>query len=222
MSDRNGSAGNDASPLEEVAAGLRRRALLAAVAGRFALAASGLFLPFAEDAAAGEDVNGETRRGKHRKRHRTKERRRSGGFRDSALTVANASEAILLCTYCVRTKLGLDDYALPDYVLEKSLDPGTSFRFDPEQFRVGVLIRQVDPGTDLYADVRNVSYWYPRGGVTTGSNLEPHNDVFGNAFIAEQNYAEREQRKRAKIILKRKDDSPGRIEWELMVGQGRM
>jgi hypothetical protein len=113
------------------------------------------------------------------------------------------------------------DYALPVYIQDRTLEPTGSVRFAPDHVRVGVLIRQVDPGTDLYADVRSVTYWYPRGGVTTGADLDPHTGLFGDAFIAEQNYAEGEQRKRARITLKRRDDAAGRIEWELIVGQGR-
>ncbi len=81
--------------------------------------------------------------------------------------------------------------------------------------------KEVAPGLDRYADVRNVSFWFPRGGVFTGANLDPRNGVFGEAFIAEQNFEQGEQRKRVTFILKRRVNSEDRIEWELTAGESR-
>jgi hypothetical protein len=70
---------------------------------------------------------------------------------------------------------------------------------------------------DIYADVRNVSVWFPRGGVTKGSQLDPPNGKFGSAFIDEQTFVQTEAHDKSGITLWRKVDSENRIEWELFI-----
>ena len=83
-----------------------------------------------------------------------------------------------------------------------------------------MLIKQVLGTEDIYADVRNVSLFFPRGGVTHGTSLDPVANKFGDSFIAEQNFGEGEAQQNQNIVLQRvKDDSKGdsRIEWELII-----
>ncbi len=182
-------------------------------AGGFALAATGLFVPAALDAAAEQAGSAEPER---------RRRPGKGSFRDSALTVVNKTEVSLNCTFYLQNRIGYDSYDPP--VADggaRSIDPEQSLRYAPGQFRIGVLVTNVDPGVDLYADVRNVQLWYPRGGVSSGGNLDPSSGNIGNPFIREQNYAQGERHKKARIVLQRNDDSIGQIEWELIIGERR-
>jgi hypothetical protein len=181
-------------------------------AGGFAIAATGVLLPETIEAAWAKQngVASDKRR-----------RPRNEAFRDSALTVVNKTAVALNCTFSFQHRIGYDSYDPPLADVAHSVDPDGSFRYDPAQFRVGVLVKDVDPDVDLYADVRNVQFWYPRGGVSTGANLDPPGGIVGSAFIPEQNYSQGERRKKAKIVLKRNHDSDGFIEWELVIGQPR-
>ena len=80
----------------------------------------------------------------------------------------------------------------------------------------GVLVKQIGGGADVYADVRNVSFWFPRGGVTMGVNLDPARGDFGHAFIREQDFSAGEVQTKLNIALQRLDDSE-RIEWKLTI-----
>lgn len=227
----------DHAEQEVVTAGSRRHLLRAA--GGLALAAGGLFLPGRlEETAAREGAHGgalggrrgRNRRGRHKRRtHGDKKHKNQrpgsglqdhGPFRSSGLTVTNTSNQPLACTFFFRTKTGLDDYGLPVANGTQTIAPGKSFRYDTDHYRVGVQITKVLGPNDLYADVRNVSFFYPRGGVTQGSNLDPHGGNFGSALITEQNFAQGEEHQEQNVVLKRlDDDSKGaqRIEWELIV-----
>ena len=97
----------------------------------------------------------------------------NGPFRASALTVVNTAKApwppmTLNCTFYYRIKTGLDDYGPPVASVERTLGTGESFRYapNPDRYRVGVRIKRILLSADVYADVRNVSFWFPTGGVT--------------------------------------------------------
>ena len=88
----------------------------------------------------------------------------------------------------------------------------------PSQFPA--QIGRVVGTTPEYADVRNLSFWFPRGSVTKGSNLDPAAGNFGTDFFQEQEFDTGEKRQEFNVILQRmKDDSQGarRIEWELII-----
>jgi hypothetical protein len=207
---------------------ISRRDILLAAAGGVALAANGLLLPGSEPASAeANDAAGvsiERSRRKRRRRRRRGEAPGSNFFKASALTFENKTrDQVLNCTFCYSVKTGLDDYSLPFYNFTRGIQPGEVFRYDPtnpERYRLGVFVKGVDPGLDLYADVRNVSFWWPRGGIFTGANLDPATGNFGAPFIAEQNFDPGEERKRVKIVLKRRDNSDGCIEWLVTIGEG--
>jgi hypothetical protein len=216
----------------------RRRLLLGGVVSGLALAATGLFLPaWLAETEARQGALGGTSGGRHGKNHRGRHKQRShrdkkdkhngrddaprGGapFRSSALTVVNKGVQPLQCTFFFRVKTGLDDYALPTADGTQTIAANGTFRYDPDRYRVGVLIKQILPA-DIYADVRNVSFFYPRGGVTQGSNLDPASGNFGSALIPEQNFSQGEAQQDQNVVLQRlKDDSKGaqRIEWELII-----
>lgn len=188
----------------------RRRLWLTATG--LAIAASGVFRPDAGEATWAKE-NGP---GPEKRRHPGR-----GPFRDSALTVVNKTAVPLNCTFFFQNRTGGDSYDPPVADGDHAIEPAGSLRYAPERFRVGVLVKEVDPDTDLYADVRNVQLWYPRGGVSTGTNLDPATGIVGTPFIPEQNYAQGERRKKAKIVLNRNHDSSDFIEWELIVGEPR-
>jgi hypothetical protein len=184
-----------------------RRQLLRGVGG--AIAAAGILpLPDAVAWARGRAVRPEKRRPG------------DGLFRDSALTVVNKTADPLNCTSFFQNRTG-DSYDPPVADGDHVIDPNGSFRYAPEQFRVGALVMDVDPDVDLYVDVRNLRLGYPRGGVSTGAKLDPAGGDVGAPFSPEQNYAQGERRKKAKIVLKRNHDSSDFIEWELIVGEPR-
>jgi hypothetical protein len=222
-----------------------RRTMLRASLGGFALAASGLFLPTGDDeAAAREGALGGAKGGRYGKDHKGRHRRRSHGdkkekgkghdeappqshglFRATALTVVNlpvylSPPVTLRCTFYYRIKTDLDAYGPPIASVERTLAPGESFRYAPDRYRVGVLVKHFINADDFYADVRNVSFWFPRGGVTSGPNLDPPSGKVGNPFIAEQNFYEGESHALpAQMALQRNRDSDTHIEWELTVVQ---
>ena len=215
---------------------------MCAATGGFALAVSGLFLPAAFDgeADAREGALGGAKGGRHGKDHKGRHRRRTHGdkkdrkdegrrdgappqrkrlFRATALTVINRRSQALDCTFYFRVKTGLDDYALPTAGVDRSIGPNESFRYDPDRYRVGVHIKQTPGWQDVYADVRNVSFPFPRGGVTEGQDLDPHTGKVGSPLIDEQNIVVGEAHGRAGFVLRRKGDSADRIEWEFVVGE---
>jgi hypothetical protein len=213
-----------------VAASTTRRKLWRVTAGGVAVVASGLLPPVrTTEAAAHRDADASrtaardnaSAEGRRRRRHRHRKHQRHGLFRNSALTVVNKTGQTLNCAFYFRVQTGPDDYGLPVLDVTQAIAAGASFRYAHDHFRVGVLVRQVDPGVDLYTDVRNLSIGYPRGGVTTGAQLDPASSNFGSGFIPEEGYSQGEQHKRAKIVLKRRDDSADFIEWELTVGEFR-
>ncbi len=140
-----------------------------------------------------------------------------GPFRATALKVINLTGQPLDCTFFYRVKTGLDDYGLPVANGTHTIAAGDSFRSDPDRYRVGVLFRQPNVAGDYYADVRNVSFWYPRGGVTWGLDLNPSSGKIGGAFINEQDFAQGQVWEQGGIALERSGDSEDRIEWNLFV-----
>jgi hypothetical protein len=231
-------------------AGLSRRAILGGAVAGFALPASGLFLPETGEVAAARDGalqgakggrRGKDQKGRHR--HRThggkkdKNKGRNdappqnhGPFRATALTVRNSSggggffpPVTLHCTFYYRIKTGLDDYGLPIASVERTVAPGESFRYapNPDRYRVGVQIKHVILSDDIYADVRNVSFWFPAGGVTGGQNLDPPAGKVGSTLIREQGFDQGEEHHLVmpRLGLERKRDSDTHIEWELTVSQ---
>jgi hypothetical protein len=247
MSGRDGRNDEAASGQAETTSGLSRRGLLITAASGFALAAGGLFIPaWWEEAAARPGANGGELGGRRGKDHRGRHMKRSHGdkkdkgknrndaprggdplFRSTALTVVNQGAYPLSCTFFYRVKTGLDDYGLPiangtQTVRGWDGHSDGRYRYDPDRYRVGVLIKQVAiVNSDIYADVRNVSFWYPRGGVTKGANLDPAGGNFGTDLIPEQDFIESSTPSQEfNVILQRmKDDSQGarRIEWELII-----
>lgn len=216
-----------------------RRRLLTGTGG-LALAASGLFLPDwlaeteAREGALGGDKGGRRgndRKGRDQKRdHRNNRKKnknksdapRGAGplFRSTALTVVNKGSQPLQCTFFYRTKTGLDDYGAPIANGTRTVNPGASYRYDPDRYRVGVLLAQVLGPDDIYADVRNVSFFYPRGGVTTGKSLDPAGGNVGASLIEEANFFEGEEKQGQNVVLQRlTDDSQGakRIEWQVII-----
>ena len=140
-----------------------------------------------------------------------------GPFRATALKVINLTGQPLDGTFFYRVKTGLDDYGLPVANGTHTIAAGDSFRSDPDRYRVGVLFRQPNVAGDYYADVRNVSFGYPRGGVTWGLDLNPSSGKIGGAFINEQDFAQGQVWEQGGIALERSGDSEDRIEWNLFV-----
>ncbi len=228
-----------ASAQAAITPGLSRRGVFRTAARGVALAAGGLALPgWLEEAAARDGAHGGELGGRRGKDHKGRHKKRSHGdkkdkgrpgsgapqdhgpFRSTGLTVTNKTNQPLQCTFFFRTKTGLDDYGLPIANGTQTINPNQSSRYDTDHYRVGVLVPKVLGPSDLYADVRNVSFFFPRGGVTQGSNLDPHGGNFGGALIPEQNFAENEEHQEQNVVLKRlTDDSKGakRIEWELTI-----
>jgi hypothetical protein len=225
---------------------LGRRSVLGGAVAGFVLTAGGLLAPSAADeTAAREGALGGALGGRHGKDHRGRHRRRSHGdkkdkgkgrneappqshgpFRASALTVVNIDShyfpsITLNCTFYYRIKTGLDDYGPPVASFERTLARGESFRYAPDRFRVGVLIKHFITSHDVYADVRNKSLWLPTGGVTSGPDLDPPAGKTGSVLIREQafDFNESHFATLPMLRLKRKPDSDTHIEWELTVTQ---
>ena len=144
-----------------------------------------------------------------------------GPFRATALTLVNKISQPLNCTFYYRVKTDLDDYALPTAGVDRIVGPNESFRYDPDRYRVGVLIKHFITSHDVYADVRNKSYWLPTGGVTSGPDLDPPAGKTGSVLIREQafDFNESHFANLPRLSLKRKRDSDTHIEWELTVTQ---
>jgi hypothetical protein len=216
---------------------LNRRRLLTGTVGGLVLTAGGLLLPdWLLEVEAREGALGGSKGGRRGKDHKGRNKKRKHGdkkekkkddaprgaglFRATSLTVVNKGVNPLDCSFFYRIKTGLDDYAGPTANGTRTIQPNESYRYNPDRYRVGVLIKQVLGPADIYADVRNVSFFFPRGGVTQGASLDPAASKFGDAFIAEQNFSEGEAQQNQNVVLQRvKDDSKGgsRIEWELIV-----
>lgn len=228
----------DDREIEEIAAeqALNRRLLLRGAVGGFALMAGGLFLPIGDDEAVARGAlggdkggrRGNDNKGRHKKRNHGDKKGnkndapRGGGplFRSTALKVVNSSANPLQAEFFYRIKTGLDDYGSPIANGTQTISPGNSFRYDPDRYRVGVLIKRVLGPEDIYADVRNVSLFYPRGGVSKGRNLNPAGGTFGVDLISEANFFEGEEQQGENVVLQRLvDDSAGakRIEWQLVI-----
>lgn len=234
----------EADAIEVAPAGSRR--LLLAGAGGLMLAASALILPdWLEEAEAREGAldgarggrRGKDHRGRNRRKRRThgdkkdRDKNTNGndaprglaappGVRSTAVTVINQSEKPINCVFYLRTKTGPDSYGLPIANEMPGLDPDTSFRYDPDRDRVGVLVTKVDGPYDLFVDMRSTSDASARASVTSGINIEPQRGIFGATQIPEQTFAEREAKEKQRYVLLRlDDDSLGRqrIEWLLTI-----
>ena len=194
-----------------------RRALLGGAAGGFALAASGLFLPARlEEARAREGAydgvlggrHGKNRRGRDQRQRRTHgdkkdknnaKRDNLRGWRNTALTVENTGgdpqfEKISV-TFFFRAKLDEDFYGPPVRATDPiELEIGQHYRFANDRFRVCALIQHhaLTKG-DLYVDVRNIAFWFPRGSVTQGKNLDPPNFSVGDYVLTERNFGVNEK-----------------------------
>jgi hypothetical protein len=219
-----------------------RRQLLGGVTGTMALGASGLFLPeWLDEAQAREGALDGANGGRRGKNHRGRDRKRSHGdkkdmgrdknngrkgappgssalpgSRSTAVTVINQSNKPINCVFYLRTKTGPDSYGLPIANEMPGLDPYTSYRYDPDRDRVGVLVTKVDGPYDIFVDMRNASGISARASVMAGINIEPQRGIFGTTQIPEQTFAEREAREKKRYVLVRlDDDSLGgqRIEW---------
>ena len=233
-----------ADAIEVAPAGSRR--LILAGAGGLMLAASALFLPdWLDEAEAREGAldgarggrRGRDRKGHHQKRthgdrkNRNKNENNRGndaprglssppGSRSCALTVVNQSDLPRNCVFYTRTRTGPDRYDLPVAHDMPGLDPDTSYRYDPDRERVGVLVTKVDGPFDIYIDVRSAADASARASVTSGMNIEPQRGIFGATQIPEQTFAEREAREKTRYVLLRLDDDslgPQRIEWLLTI-----
>jgi hypothetical protein len=167
------------------------------------------------------DVSSENRAGKRRKRQRRRLRHMKPPFRDSSLKVVNRTAGTLQATFYYRIETGIDTFGRAVANGTHAISANGEHTDAPGKIRIGVLIHNVDPGTDLYADVRNVPYWYPRGGVSTGQNLDPAAERYGDVYIAEQNFDQREERRKRRIALKRLADTDT-INWELTIGSGTL
>lgn len=238
MSTHSGHHDETANSQPEIVSRLSRRGLLHAAASKAALAFGGLVLPATlQDSAEARGALGGDKGGRRGNDHKGRHKKRSHGdkkennkndaprggdplFRSTALTVTNKTSQAVQCTFFFRTKTGLDDYGLPIANGTQTINPNQSARYDSDHYRVGALVTKVLGPNDLYADVRNVSFFFPRGGVTQGSNLDPHGGAFGAALISEQNFVQGEEHQEQNVVLKRLgDDSKGakRIEWELTI-----
>jgi hypothetical protein len=187
------------------AAPVSRRALLG---GSFVLAASGLLLPaWQEDAVAGErpvrrvQDRAERRRMQRNRRDTRHDERRDhaspgrGLFRYAALQISNVSPVVpVSTTFFIRPKLlGLDNWGPWEAQRTVSLGIGNccevTYRFAPERYRVGALLRGIVVTGDVFVDVRNLAFGFPQARVTQGPNLDPVNNRLGDDVIAEQSFA---------------------------------
>lgn len=194
---------------------LGRRAVLSGAMAGFVLTSGGLFLPDdGEETEAREGALDGQLGGRHGKNHRGRDKgkrhdngdkgkrrdhgdRKDGGhnrppragggpFRDTALTVAFALPSgyqfSFSKTFYFRQKTGFDVYG----PWQASSADGD--RYDPQRFRVGVLVRSQSsegPGPDLFVDVRNHAILWPIGNVYSGSGLDPTKDRLGTSLINE-------------------------------------
>jgi hypothetical protein len=227
---------------------LGRRDLVRIGAGGFVLAASGLLLP----AVAGEPAaragalsgdlggrRGKNRRGRHKRKRRDhgNDKGKNGGgglFRSTALSIRTSAPAEFNLTFSAvfyyRTKTGLDEYG--PWQVARDADPAFD-RYAADRFRVGVLLKAhwpQAPGTDLFIDVRNRSFDYPRGAAYSGYGLDP-TLAFPLPLIAEQNFGQGDNPSGSYIIstdppfparfadctLKRTNDSSNYIEFQVFV-----
>lgn len=236
--------GRDADALDAPLTGSRR--LMLAGAGGLVLAASALILPaWLDDVEARAGALNGAKGGRREKDHRGRDRRRTHGnkkdknknkdtarngappgssaapsSRSTAVTVINHSDKPINCVFYLRNKTGPDSYGLPIANEMPGLDPDTSYRYDPDRDRAGVLITKVDGPYDIFVDVRNASGASARASVTAGMNIEPQRGIFGATQIPEQNFAEGEEKRKTRYALVRmNDDSMGgqRIEWLLTI-----
>ncbi|MCA9879279.1 MAG: hypothetical protein KC442_15920, partial [Thermomicrobiales bacterium] len=100
-------------------------------------------------------VTGETRAGRRRKRQRRRMRRPGGAFRTSSVKVANRTrEPLHVSLY--QPKRGTGDHPPVTDGKTYAVLPDSWETYAPGQFRVGVLIHNLDPQDDLYVDMRNV------------------------------------------------------------------
>lgn len=167
-------------------------------------------------------VTGETRAGRRRKRQRRRMRRPGGVFRTSSVKVANRTREPLHVSFYYQPEQGTDyDPPVTDGKTY-SVFPDSWETYAPGQFRIGVLIHDLDPQDDLYVDMRNVALWYPRAGVYQARLLDPTDGWFGYEYIPEQNYSEREEHKRNRVLLRRASDSDYYIEWVLEISPGKL
>ncbi|MFN8675972.1 MAG: hypothetical protein U0Z70_06305 [Thermomicrobiales bacterium] len=220
----------------------RRRLLLVGTAAGFALAANGLLLPSSsQEAEARRGVydgakggrRGKNRKGRDNRRphdHKNNKRQNdaprggNGPVRSSALIVENwrqTWDVPLQCTFYYRIKTGLDEFGPPIANGTQTIEGKSEYRYDPDRVRVGVLIKKCLPkGEDIYADVRNVSLWLPRGGVTKGLNLDPEMGNLGDSIIPEQAFFGGDSKTaQDNVDLGRfdKDLFAPRVEWKLTV-----
>lgn len=213
-----------------------RRLLLAGAVGSFALAASGIFLPTLEDEVHARGALGGDKGGRRGNDHKGRNKKRSHGdrkdqnnnaprgggplFRSVELKVENNTSQTLQLIFLYRVKLSGDTYSQPFDDITVPDNPGDAYLHDSDRYRMSVLIRGINNGQDIHCDVRNVSFWYPRGGVSTGANLDPKNGVYGDALIPEQNFSVWEKQSSGRFSLVREpDDSHGRkrIDWNLII-----
>lgn len=211
-----------------------RRLLLGGAAASFVLGASGLFLPaLGDDAKArgaldgdkggrrGRDHKGRDKNRKHGDKKKSDAPRGTGPlFRSVEMKVENNTEQTLQLHFLYRVKLSGDSYSQPFDDISVPDNPGDAYLHDPDRYRMSVLIRGINNGQDIHCDVRNVSFWFPRGGVSTGANLDPTNGVYGNTLIPEQDFGVWERQASGRFALVREpDDSHGRkrICWNLIV-----
>ncbi len=191
-----------------------RRGLLA---GGLAAAAAGLLLPPGAAAKKGNRPKG---RGVPPGGH--------GPFRSAALTVENGWGRALRVDFFVAPKTGLDDYGPWVQADSRRVADGESARFDPDRYRVGAVVHRTEafPYDLFFVDVRNVSLWFPRGGVTRGGTsggwVDPPAGKIGSIFMPERDMGEdRGWGKRVEgkswdwVILERLKDSPDAIEFRL-------
>lgn len=227
---------------EQPTGGSRRLLLVGAAAG-LTLAASGLYVPeWIEETEAREGALGGARGGRRGKNHKGRHKKRTHGdkkskqkrrqknsrnggplMRSSALEVVNVSSFPLHCTFYYQESKGWDGFGPPMDDVDRIIPGNDRYRYDPDRYRVGVLIllpEDIGP-TDFYVDVRNRTIpFYPRGGVTRGRQLDPHNGNVGSAYIPEQNFAVGDAPWQPGVQLRRMaDDSGGanRIEWKVEI-----
>ncbi len=226
---------------------LGRRDLVRIGVGGFVLAASGLLLPTvagetaARAGALGSDLGGrrgKNRRGRHKRKRRDhgNDKGKNGGglFRSTALSIRTSAPAEFNLTFSAvfyyRTKMGLDEYG--PWQVARDANPALD-RYAADRYRVGVLLKAhwpKGPGTDLFIDVRNKSFAYPRGAAYSGYGLDP-TLAFPLPLIAEQNIGQGESPSGSYIIstippfparfadctLKRTNDSSNYIEFQVFV-----
>lgn len=245
-------AGNDDQTGDFNDLGLSRRNLVRAATGGFVLAASGLLLPAtvgeaeAREGALDGQLGGrrgpnQRGRGQRKRRDRGDDKNKNrdgsrGVFRTTALTVNTTVQAGLDLTFSAvfyyRTKTGRDRYG--PWLVGRDGD-AVSDRFAPGHYRVGVLLSTVSAdgqGVDLFIDVRNLRFDFPRGAANVGFGLDPTRNNLGQALYGERDFAEGEAeaggsyvinversnpRSRGAVTLTRNVDSQDFVEFEVSV-----